>query len=290
LDSVIKNKYGYYELKNKPSVLELKSYYSEKYFQENKAIYNSSYTKEEIKYFFNKIEQKYYLLKDIFKKIKKPEILDIGCGEGFALKYFKKKNWNVTGLDYSIFGCKKHNPDVKDYIMVGDIFDNLDNIKTKKKKYDVIWMDNVLEHILNPLQLLKTCYAVSRNNSVMLIEVPNDFSNLQKLSMERKYINDEFWVVSPDHISYFNRKGLINLCKKAGWKKLKVISDYPIEVNLLNDDCNYIKDVSKGKKSHFQRVAFENLLHETSVEKTNKLYEALADLGVGRALIGVFTK
>ncbi|MFA5405483.1 MAG: hypothetical protein WC358_11165, partial [Ignavibacteria bacterium] len=84
--------------------------------------------------------------------------------------------------------------------------------------------------------------------------------------------------------------GLINLCENAGWKMDVVIGDYPIEINLLNDDCNYIKDRSKGKKSHYQRVAFENFLHEISIEKTNKLYEALADLGLGRSLIGVFTK
>jgi 2-polyprenyl-3-methyl-5-hydroxy-6-metoxy-1,4-benzoquinol methylase len=287
---VIKNKFGYYELKNKPSAAELKSYYSEKYYQENSATYDKHYSDDEIKYFINKIEQKYYVIKDKFRGIKKPEFLDIGCGEGFALNYFKEKGWKITGLDYTSFGCDTHNPDVSENIIIGDIFESLESLKLSEKKFDLIWLDNVLEHVPEPGQLLKLCFETGKDNSALLIEVPNDFSELQYLALKKGFIDEKFWVVTPDHISYFNKDGLINLCSSAGWKNFRTIGDFPIEINLLNNNTNYIKDKAKGKSSHFQRVEFENLLHDISIEKTNRLFEALADLGLGRALIGIFIK
>lgn len=290
MSQVIKNKFGYYELKEKPSAQELKKYYSEKYYQENNATYEQEYTAEEIKYFRNKTEQKYFLVKDRFCGTANPEMLDIGCGEGFTLKYFSDMNWNVTGLDYSSFGCKRHNPEVLGKITTGDIFAKLEEIIKSGRKFDLIWLDNVLEHLLEPEKLLSVCFDIAKDNSAVIIEVPNDFSRIQNLALQKGFIDNEFWVVSPDHISYFNAEGLESLCKSAGWNKLKIISDYPIEVNLLNGDCNYIKDSKKGKNTHFQRVEYENLLHEISVEKTNKLYEALAELGMGRSLTGVFIK
>ena len=56
---VKKNKYGYYELTNKPSEDELEEYYQKKYYQEEKGSYQSGYSKEEIRYILNKIEQKH---------------------------------------------------------------------------------------------------------------------------------------------------------------------------------------------------------------------------------------
>jgi SAM-dependent methyltransferase len=290
LGQVIKNKYGFYELKNKPSSEKLKSYYSEKYYQENKSTYDAEYSNEEVKYFFNKIEQKYYLIKDKFTEIKRPEIIDIGCGEGFALKFFKDCGWEVTGLDFSTYGCGHHNPDVIDRIKTGDIFENIEFLKASDKKYDLIWLDNILEHVLDPMQLLKICNEIGKDGSVLLIEVPNDFSRLQELALKKGFIENEFWVVTPDHISYFNKEGLNNLCSHAGWKNMVTIGDFPIDINLLNENSNYIKNKEKGKDSHIQRVEFENLLHEISIEKTNRFYESLADLGLGRELIGIFEK
>jgi hypothetical protein len=44
-----------------------------------------------------------------------------------------------------------------------------------------------------------------------------------------------------------------------------------------------------GKGCHQVRVVIENLLHDISPEKTNEFYQALANLGLGRNIIGFFT-
>ncbi len=283
---IVLNKYNFYELAKKPTSVELEDYYSKKYYQENKGSYEVNYTKEELLYFNNKIEEKYWIInKLIDTSEKKRSFLDIGCGEGFTLQYFKNKQWDITGIDYSDFGCKKFNPDCVSSLLIGDIYQKMIPLIESCFKYDVVWLDNVLEHVLNPLHLLNECKKLLNENGVLVIEVPNDFSILQQYLMNNKYINSEFWVVIPDHISYFSKDGLTSIANEAGLKNEFTISDYPIDFNLVNPDTNYNIDKTKGKNAHRSRIEIDNLMHSISIEKTVNYYKALADLGLGRQII-----
>lgn len=288
--SIIKNKYGFFELKDKPSEEELKGYYTEKYYQEDKGNYQQKYNEEELEYIFNKLEQKFSIIQKEISSEAIGSVLDIGCGEGWALKFFKEKGWKVQGLDFSEEGCRNHNPDYVKYISFGDISDNIENLIVNKKKFDIIWIDNVLEHVLSPLSLLEKCYELANKGGILVIEVPNDFSIVQKQLLKSRHINKEFWVAIPDHLSYFNKEGLVAVCEAAEWTLLEVIGDFPIDFNLFNPRSNYIQNGEVGRSCHLARVEIENLLHSISVEKTNMLYKAFADLGLGRQLIGFFRK
>ena len=286
-NKVILNKYNFYELAQKPSKSDLSEYYSKKYYQDNKGSYEVSYTDEELLYFKNKIEQKFWAINNLcgIYGNENKSMLDIGCGEGFTLKFFKDKNWFVKGIDYSDFGCKKFNPDCVNDLLIGDIFEQILPLINDKVKFDVVWLDNVLEHVLDPLHLLNECKKLLNDNGVLIIEVPNDFSILQQQLLDEKKINSEFWVVSPDHISYFNSEGLASIAMDAGLKDCFTMADYPIDFNLTNPDTNYNKDKSKGKNAHWSRIEIDNLMHSISVEKTVSYYKSLADLGLGRQVI-----
>lgn len=286
---VKKNKYGYYELINKPSENELKEYYKMKYYQEEKSTYQLFYSEEEIKYTLNKIDQKFHALKKFLPSKEKFELLDVGCGEGFCIKYFKDKGWNALGCDFSDFGIKKHNPKYANNVLVGDIYEQLMLLVNKKRHFDLIWLDNVLEHVFNPIHLLKLCKKLVYKNGILIVEVPNDFSLLHQKLYDKKLIDNNFWIAIPDHISYFNREGLIRICEEAKWYSQIVLSDFPIDFNLANPNSNYIADKMKGKGAHEQRIFLDNLFHSISIEDTNKLYKIFADMGLGRQVIGIFT-
>ncbi|MCL4442405.1 MAG: hypothetical protein M1609_17970 [Firmicutes bacterium] len=85
--NVKKNKFGFYELIDKPSPEELSLYYANKYFQEAKGGYEKSYSKEEVQYINNKIAQKYRVISKLLDMSDtiKMQFLDVGCGEGWAL-------------------------------------------------------------------------------------------------------------------------------------------------------------------------------------------------------------
>ncbi len=72
------------------------------------------------------------------------------------------------------------------------------------------------------------------------------------------------------------------------WRRSIILADFPIELNLFNENTNYVEDRSKGKSCHWVRIVIENLLHSISIEKTNELYSILSMMGWGRQIIGFF--
>ena len=58
-----------------------------------------------------------------------------------------------------------------------------------------------------------------------------------------------------------------------------------IDLNLLNENSNYINDTSKGKNTHTFRVRIDNFMASIDREKMLCLYEVLGSMGIGRDLI-----
>src|SRR3990167_6911139 len=254
---IIKNKFGYCEVEKKPSQAELGEFYSKKYYQESMGAYQNEYSADEIRYFDNKNQEKHFVIQKYLASTAK-SFLDVGCGEGWTLKYFKRLGWTVTGLDFSDFGCRRHNPDCLENIVVGDFADSIQKFIHLNRQFDVICLDNVLEHVTEPLKLLKQCRQLINPDGVLVVEVPNDFSVLQRYLLEKKYLENEFWVVLPDHLSYFNKDGLNNLANAAGCESAFVITEHPVDFNLF---------------------------HAISVEKAINYFHALAELGLGRQIV-----
>jgi len=288
-----KNIYGFYEIKNKPSIEELSDYYRKKYYQSGEGKYNvgGGYSKEEIDFFLNKVEQKYQSVLNKNSNLSNGNklFLDIGAGEGWALRYFSSKGWDCLGMDFSDHGCLVNNPEQLSSLLVGDIYTNIQGLMTKGKKFDVILLDNVLEHVIDPYEMLENIRGVISDDGLLIVEVPNDFSITQKQLLDEEYVSREYWVAPPDHLSYFNKEGLEALAVDVGWSVETTFTAYPIDFNLFNESTNFVENSNVGKGCHHARVAIENMLHSISVEKTIKLYESMADLGIGREIIMILS-
>ena len=281
--------YGYYELAEKPTPEGLKEYYAAKYYQQSVRTHQHEYGAAELSFRRNKLEQKRIKVESLLDPREgQRRFLDIGAGEGFALGHFAGAGWEVTGMDYSSFGCGMHQPELCDRLLVGDLNELMEQLRMDMKKYQLILMDNVLEHVLEPLEVLKTVKELLAPGGVLIVEVPNDFSVLQMCLLESGRIPSPFWVVAPDHVSYFNHQGLRALAKEAGLEQCALMSDFPIDFALCNEHTNYVVDKSKGRSCHGVRVELDNLIHEISPEGANQLYEALGSLGLGRQIVAYF--
>lgn len=281
---LIKNKYGYYEVKNKPSKEELEEYYSKKYYQNEAGSYQKEYSKDELDYFKNKLKEDYFLVEKYSQSNVNKSLLDIGSGEGFTLKFYKDKNWNVVGLDFSRHGCKLQNPDCIEDVIVGDIYSKIDELIHQQKKYDLINMQHLLEHVIDPEELMNKIKKLLKKDGLVSITVPNDFSPIQNIALDRGKIRDKFWIVVPDHLSYFNKEGLKKFLTANGFKILFLKSSFPIDIFLLNDHSNYVINKSLGKQAHYARLIFEELINNNDREKINHFYHILSEFGIGRDL------
>ncbi len=297
-DTLRLNEFGYYEIKDKPSPEELREYYAQRYYQENLTTYQAEYPLEELEHLNGKLRLRHWVLAQLRLAGQQngasayPEwdnhnsFLDIGCGEGWALAYFQKQGWDVLGLDFSSFALEKFNPELRSQLRTGDLFEQVRQLSREGQAFDVLWLDNVLEHVLDPAELLRLCRTLIKPNGVLVVDVPNDFSSLQQHLLDTGKIDRPFWVVLPDHLSYFNQTGLRNLAEATGWGVGKVLGDQPIDLNLLNPATNYVMNREAGHAAHRARLEQDNfLLHTASIPAVAAYYESLAAVGLGRNIV-----
>ena len=106
-EGLVRHELGFWEVANKPTLDELREYYEKKYYQEARGSYEISYTEDELRYIQTKIEQRWNIIAPQFSAT--GSMLDVGCGEGFAVAAFAEKGWQVRGLDFSRAGFEAQN-------------------------------------------------------------------------------------------------------------------------------------------------------------------------------------
>ena len=148
--------------------------------------------------------------------------------------------------------------------------------------HDVVWLGNVLEHVLDPVGLLVSTRNLVKPDGVMVATVPNDGSPFQERLLEGGLIPGRFWIAVPDHISYFTAESLRRTAAHAGWNCLALQADFPIDWFLSHPGSNYVADRGKGPDAHRARIALELQIGRSGPEIANRLYAALAEAGFGR--------
>lgn len=279
------NPLGYYEAIPKPTPIELERHYSEKYYQHAQGTYSSQYLAEELRY-FNNIAA--VALETAKRLDLEKSLYDLGCGEGFFTKSFYEAKWKVACCDFSAFGISKHNKDMLPYFSSGDIFKQVKDAIQNEKRFGLINLQNVLEHVIDPVELLLDLKVLLSGKSAIRIRVPNDYSDFQNALLNRNSTKNT-WFAPPEHLSYFNKTGLTNILNHCGYQILALQADFPIELFLANEHSNYSKDRSLGKQAHLSRIFCENHLIESNINDYLEYSQAAGKLGFGRELIAYAT-
>jgi 2-polyprenyl-3-methyl-5-hydroxy-6-metoxy-1,4-benzoquinol methylase len=283
---ISKNKFGYYSVSDLPSSEFLSNYYKNKYYQNESGSYSINYSDDELKYFYNKIELKFKIIESVMSINKSISILDVGCGEGFALNYFYNRGCNIKGIDFSKFALEQFNPHLVPYFEEIDFYDFAEREIAKGSKYDIIWSKHVLEHVLDPEKVIEYFKKLLNTDGVVCIEVPNDFSKSQQFLISEGLVKQEYWVSYPDHLNYFNIDGLSNLLTSYNFNIFESISDFPIEWNLFNPLTNYVEKKEIGPVVHKSRIDLENKIYEwANIDDLIGFYRFLLKSGFGRELI-----
>lgn len=276
------SKYGYLSLCEMPSKEELEDYYKKRYFQMAEGSYEHIYSKGEKRYFQNRAKVAKHITERYL--IEGNKLLDVGTGEGFFAQYFYDCSWSVKTIDYSDFGLKSQNPKLASTLEQGDIFKLIDKELSSDKKYSLINISNVLEHVIDPIMLLEKLKKLLEKDGILRISVPNDYSSFQKYLIEQNYTTDT-WFCPPDHLHYFTFDTLSNLLIDLDYRIDIMMSEFPIELFLVNKASNYVKDKNVGKNAHLARIEIDNFLFDEDIEKYINYYQASASINFGRQIV-----
>lgn len=157
----------------------------------------------------------------------KGSLLDVGAGTGEFCKVAFDNNWKVEGVEPSKVALKFANEKgIKMYTSIENVVD---------KKYDVITLWHVLEHLPNLDDVIKKLSDLLKPNGVLIIAVPN------YNSFDAGYYKS-FWAAYdvPRHLWHFSKESIPRLFKES----FKVVSIKPMWF-----DSFYVSLLSEKYKS-----------------------------------------
>jgi SAM-dependent methyltransferase len=96
-------------------------------------------------------------------------LLDFGCGGGSFLARMHRQGWQVTGLDISTTAVQRVRGELGLRVFVG----SLPHPELRPASFDVITMWHSLEHVHEPLEVLREAHRLLVPGGRLVIAVPN---------------------------------------------------------------------------------------------------------------------
>lgn len=193
------------------------------------------------------------------------ELLDIGCGAGFFMDEARNKGWSTTGIDTA----KKPIEYARQKLKLNVIQKDFNKYQTKRQ-FDVVSLQQVIEHLSAPHSLLKKIRTLLKPNGIICISTPNINSWLHKVLGER--FN---YFIPPEHLVYYSPETLKKILEKNGFEIIRITTyGYPMDLGGIyralregkNQQSNSprIKPIKKKritqKNQSIKKLIFENYI------------------------------
>lgn len=191
-------------------------------------LYNSEYFANQSEWLVKKRKKELSERFDTAKKLienksNKLKYLDVGAGEGKGLLEAHSRGWEATGID--IVDNRLQEAKISD---IQFIQSNLLEPVLPENYYDFIFVDSVVEHVLNPLEYLTKIKKLLNKGGIIYIAVPNEnclFNSVRKLAFNLTGKNSLSEKIkpfdSPYHVIGFNNHSLQYFFDKVGLKVLR---------------------------------------------------------------------
>ena len=189
--------------------------------------------------------------------------VDLGAGSGAFALCLKNTGFykDVIALDFSepcVEACRQQG--------LKAVLGGVD--KMNDNSADLICMNDLIEHVFKPFDLLKECFRVLRKDGFISIATPNgqgfDFSILKDKTRN---------ITPPEHLNYFNPRSLDIILSRAGFYTISLGTPGKLDVEIIlkeknsgfsikenNEYVDHILDQDETVLDNFQKFLSENKL------------------------------
>jgi SAM-dependent methyltransferase len=136
-------------------------------------------------------------------------LLDFGCGGGSYLQRMHEEGWQVTGLDVSAAAVER----VRSCLGLPALVGSLPHPQLGPAGFDVVTMWHSLEHVHDPLAVLREAHRVLAPGGRLLVAVPN------MDSMAFRWFGPAWYALDlPRHLTHFTPRTLALMLQRAGFR------------------------------------------------------------------------
>ena len=184
-----------------------------------------------------KIQRHKLRFKFIQKFIKKGKLFDLGAGWGHFMLAGKELGYDVYGVEISEQPYLYCVNDLKLPVDHIDFFE-----MDESKKFDIITMWDVLEHIDKADEFLAKCNKLTKPGGYLILQVPQIDSYFAKRH------KDNWKMMGLDHVNYFGKETITRILANNGYEVVKIKSSFEIKLFIMYTLLPFIKKFKSKKK------------------------------------------
>lgn len=238
--------YGIYP---EPTASELTRAYSDQYYGENDTKFNPF-----IERFINAMR---YRKGDKLRKLLTDgdHILDIGCGNGNFLKYLNRHG------DFVIHGVELPGKSAERAKQVPELnlfLGPFEDYQSTEVRFQLITLIHVIEHLKNPIDVLKKCESMLTPEGALYIAYPNIESR-----QAQEYKGNWLHLDPPRHLNFIPPDVLKSLMANAGFNCIYE-NHYSLEYNPYGEIQSWLNVNSPQRDFLFEKLKGNKLLPENA--------------------------
>ena len=158
------------------------------------------------------------------------KVLEIGAGGCDTLLELKRTKIasEVVGVELmQLPGTNQNHPEI-DKLIIGNI--EQINLDVPENYFDVILCGDVLEHLIEPWDVLAKLHKFLKPDGVIIISVPNirEIETLYKIVVKADFRYSERGILDKTHLRFFCKKNILMLLKDALFKLVSIYSSFQI--------------------------------------------------------------
>jgi 2-polyprenyl-3-methyl-5-hydroxy-6-metoxy-1,4-benzoquinol methylase len=138
-------------------------------------------------------------------------VLDVGCGRGEMLAALQRKGADVYGTQISAPAARVAGRLIgRDRVFVGELAD----ARYDAASFDCVTICHVLEHVADPLAVLREVTRLLKPGGLLYVEVPNA-GGLAARAFSHAWLAYDV----PNHLYHFTPRTLADLARRAGLRR-----------------------------------------------------------------------
>ena len=149
-------------------------------------------------------------------------VLDIGCATGYLARALVAQGCTVSGVEYEADAAEQARPTL-DRLLVGDL-EELDLVEFfGREQFDALVFGDVLEHLRDPLAVLRRARPLLARGGCVVISVPNIAHGAARLALLKgRWEYRQLGLLDTTHLRFFTLASLREMLREAGLAAVEV--------------------------------------------------------------------
>jgi len=149
-------------------------------------------------------------------------VLDVGCATGYLARALRERGCTVSGFESDEEAAEEARPHL-DRLVVGDVERTDLADAFGDERFDVVVFGDVLEHLRDPLPVLRAARSVLADRGSVVASIPNIAHGSVRLAlMAGRFDYQRLGLLDSTHLRFFTRASIEGLFRDAGMAPIDV--------------------------------------------------------------------